>query len=118
MEKRGQLFRRMSVLLSVVSRARSSHGSGFTYPQHRLPTKLQGPHSIGGLLAVQSGVFKLCEADFAIERERSGAVKGEHDSECYEREDVVVDSEALMDADIQEGDEHVDCDERGCEAGE
>jgi len=39
-EKRGQLFRRAGVLLSVVSRARSSHGSGFTYPQQRLPTNM------------------------------------------------------------------------------
>jgi hypothetical protein len=58
MEKEGQLFRWTRVLLNVVSRARSSHGPGFTYPQQRLPTKLQGPHSIGGLLAVWSVVLQ------------------------------------------------------------
>jgi hypothetical protein len=58
------------------------------------------------------------KTDFAIEREGSCAVDSQHDGECGEGKDVVVDSEALVDADVDESDEHVDGDQRSGEAGE
>jgi hypothetical protein len=58
------------------------------------------------------------EADFAIERHGSCSVEEQHDGEGGEGEDVVVDSEALVDSDSREGYQHVDCDEERGEASE
>jgi hypothetical protein len=61
------------------------------------------------------------KADLAVKREGSCAVNGQHDSQCGEGKDVVVDSEALVDADKEERNQHVDrnqCCDEACEQTE
>ena len=58
------------------------------------------------------------EAQSAVERHGSCAVEAEHDGDGGELCDVVINAEALMDADGEERHQHVDGDEARGQAGE
>jgi hypothetical protein len=124
-EKIGQLFSRLRVLLDVTqndSRACSSHGFGFQYPQQKnSPPKCKAPRVSGAFTPFGGEIIcwaSLGETYFSVECEGSCAVEEQHDSQGSEGEDVVVDSEALMDANGDEGGEHVDRDQNCGETGE
>jgi hypothetical protein len=118
MEKREQLFSPGRVLLVVVtnSRACSSYSSGFTYPQQKnsppkcKASRISGAFSPFGLFWFDES-SRSGETDLAVEREGSSTVDSQHDSQGGESEDVVIDSEALMDADVNEGYQHIDGDQ-------
>jgi hypothetical protein len=110
-EKRGQLFRRTGVLLIVVSRARNPTGPVSPIRNTDSPPICKAPTVSGAFTPFRTVLLELCKADLAVKRQRSSAVEGKHDSQGDKSQDVVVDSETLMDADVEEGNEQVDGDE-------
>jgi hypothetical protein len=91
--------------------------SGFPNLQHHSPPIGKAPKTPGAFTSF-AGFLGSGEANLAIEGQASGAAKEEHHGHHRKREDVVVDSEALVDADGEKCCEHVDGDQSRCKPGE
>src|ERR1700679_1053142 len=77
------------------------------------PPEYRGPSILWQPVLVGSG-----KADLSIEGQSSSAIQRQHNSYANQSKNVVVDSEALMDSDQEQGDEHVDRDQCGSETCE
>jgi hypothetical protein len=125
-ENTEQLFFPGRVLLGVVSKCRTSVPTvpasiirnKRTPHQNVRPPLYRGP-SLRLRLCFSAGlVIGSGKAYSAIEGHGSGTVNHQHDRDRGKRDDVVVDSESLMNADNKQRNEHVDRDQSCGEARE
>ena len=127
MEKIGQLFFWKRVLLDVthtvelaVPTASASNIRTKRTPHHnvRLP-EYREPSLLLILLDERRLLLaQLCEADLSVECQCSCAIEQQHDGQSGEGEDVVINSEALMNADGDERGQHIDRNQSCGEASE
>jgi hypothetical protein len=117
-------MRRATFLLHARLNGCSKQVPGFQFPRFRLqlsatkelPTTHVRPPQYRGP-SIRMGCFGFSgKADFAVEGHGSGTVDDQHDRDCSQRNNVVVDSEALMDANGKQRDQHVNRNQSGGEA--